>query len=278
MLFLQKIMDSYFKNKVIAITGASSGIGKAMAYYALEHGALVAVCARNIDKLRQSFPNINAESLLLSKTDVSNEEDCIQFIDSVISKWGKLDILINNAGMSMRALFEDLDVKVLKNLMDVNFWGTVYCTKSALPHLLKSKGTIVGVSSIAGFRGLPARTGYCSSKFAMQGFLESLKVELLKKEVHVMWVAPGFTSSNIRNTALAADGSMQKETPLKESQLMSAEECAILIMKGIEKKKRTIVMTLQGKMTVFLNKLFPKLMDKLVFNHFAKEAGSPLKD
>jgi len=271
-------MNSYLKDKVVVITGASSGIGKALADIAFESGAKVAVCARNLSKLMEVFSkNSASENLLLLQADVSNEADCGKFIDAIVQKWNGIDILINNAGMSMRALFDELDLKVLKELMDVNFWGTVYTTKAALPYIKKSKGTIAGISSIAGYRGLPARTGYSSSKFAMQGFLESLRTELLHTGVNVMWASPGFTASNIRNVALGANGTAQKETPLAEDKLMSAETCAGIIYQGIEKRKRSIVMTSQGKMTVFLNKLFPGFMDNMVFNHFAKEPGSPLK-
>jgi short-subunit dehydrogenase len=263
------------KNKVVAITGASSGIGKALTLDALQRGARVAICARSLEKLEQIFaPNDN---LLLVQCDVTKKEDCFQFIESVQKQWAGIDVLINNAGNSMRALFEEADVKVLEELMDVNFWGTVYTTKAALPSIIKNKGTIVGVSSIAGYRGLPGRTGYSASKFAMQGFLESLRTEMLYKDVNVMWVAPGFTASNIRNTALAANGAAQKETPLDESKLMTAEECALRILNGIEQEKRTIVMTAQGKLTVLMSKFFPKWLDKMVFNHFAKEPDSPLK-
>ena len=138
--------------------------------------------------------------------DVTLEEDCDHLIKQAITTFGKIDILINNAGISMRALFKDVDLKVLKALMDVNFWGTVYCTKYALPHILKTQGSIVGVSSIAGYKGLPGRSGYSASKFAMNGFLDVLRMENLKTGVHVMTACPGFTASNIRNIALAKDG------------------------------------------------------------------------
>jgi short-subunit dehydrogenase len=195
----------------------------------------------------------------------------------VKERWGGIDVLINNAGISMRALFEDLDLSVIRELMDINFWGAVYCSKYALPSLLQRKGVIAGISSIAGYRGLPGRTGYSASKFALQGFLESLRTEMLRTGVHVMWVSPGFTSSNIRNVARSSDGSAQAETPLDESKLMSAEECARLIIEGIENRKRTLVFTCQGKLAVWLNKLFPALADKLVYKHFLNEADSPLK-
>ena len=191
--------------------------------------------------------------------------------------YGKIDILINNAGISMRALFEDVDLNVLRRLMDTNFWGTVYCSKFALPHLLESKGSLVGISSIAGYKGLPGRTGYSSSKFAIQGLLEVIRIENRKEGLHVLIAAPGFTASNIRNVALAKDGSQQGETPLDESKLMSSETVAKKIANAIETRKRTLVLTTQGKMTVLLNKFFPSFMDKVVYNHMAKEPDSPFK-
>lgn len=266
---------SFFTNKIIAITGASSGIGKALADAALQQGAKVAVCARNLPKLQAAYAA--HDNLLLVQADVSKEADCKKFVDTIVEKWQGIDILINNAGISMRALFGDLDLKVLHELMDINFWGTVHTTKFALPYLTRSKGTIAGISSIAGYRGLPARSGYSASKFAMQGFLEALRTELLYTGVNVLWACPGFTASNIRNTALTADGSAQQETPLKENKLMTAAQCAAIILKGIEKRKRTIVMTPLGKATVWLNKLFAGWMDKQTYKHFAKEPDSPLK-
>jgi len=263
------------KNKIVVVTGGSSGIGKALVEDALGRGAMVAVCARNLEKLQSIFPR--SERLFCFRADVSKEEDCKVFIDAVVKQLGGVDVLVNNAGISMRALFEDVELSVLKELMDVNFWGAVYCTKYALPSVKARKGVIAGVSSIAGYRGLPGRTGYSASKFALQGFLESLRTEMLHTGVHVMWVAPGFTASNIRNVARSSDGSAQAETPLDESKLMTAAACARIIMDGVENRKRSIVMTGQGKLTVWLNKLLPGLADKLVYNHFLKEHDSPLK-
>jgi len=262
------------KNKIIVITGASSGIGKALAEQALSQGAKVAVCARNLDKLKTIFKDSN--QLFCFKADVSIENDCKTFLSEVARKWGGVDVLINNAGISMRALFEETHLSVIKELMDINFWGSVYCTKYALPFIMERKGVIASVSSIAGYRGLPGRTGYSASKFALNGFMEALRTELLHTGVHVMWVSPGFTASNIRNVARSSDGTAQAETPLEESKLMSAEVCAGIILDGIKKRKRNIVMTGTGKLTVWLNKLFPYLADSLVYKHFLAEPGSPL--
>jgi short-subunit dehydrogenase len=267
------------KGKVVVITGASSGIGKALAYEFSSKGSKVVLGARNNELLKSVCDDIKLRGgeATYYATDVSNENDCKNLILTAKETFGNVDILINNAGISMRAMFNDVDLDVLKKLMDVNFWGTVYCTKHALPYLLQSKGSVVGVSSIAGLKGLPARTGYSASKFAMNGFMETLRIENLKKGLHVMMAFPGFTASNIRNTALSADGSMQGESPRNEDKMMSAEEVATHIYNAVVKRKNKIVLTSQGKLTVLLNKFFPNWMDKQVYNHMAKEPDSPFK-
>lgn len=269
-----------FKDKVVIVTGASSGIGKALAFEFAKQGANVVLGARNYKSLLDITENLattHAVKAIAVQADVSIEADCKKLIDAAIANFGKVDILVNNAGLSMRALFNDLDLTVLKNLMDVNFWGTVYCTKYALPEILKTAGSIVSVSSIAGYRGLPGRTGYSSSKFAMNGFMESLRTELLKTGVHVMVACPGFTASNIRVTALAKDGQSHGETSMEEGKMMTAEEVAVRICKGITSKKRTLIMTGQGKLAVWVNKFFPAFADKKVFALFAKEKNPLIK-
>lgn len=267
------------KGKVVLITGASSGIGRALALKYASEGSRVVIGARNMEQLNavgEEARKAGGEVLCLS-LDVTQQADCQAFVAAALKQYGKIDILINNAGISMRALFQDLEVDVIERLMQVNFFGTVYCTRAAVDAIVQSKGSIVGVSSIAGFRGLPGRTGYSASKFAMHGFLEGLRTELLKKDVHVLLACPGFTESNIRKVALTADGTQQSETPLKEDKLMSSEEVADHIYRAVQRRKRTLVLTTQGKLTVLLNKWFPKFMDRMVYNHFAKEPDSPLK-
>jgi dehydrogenase/reductase SDR family member 7B len=267
------------KDKVCIITGASSGIGKALAFELAGQNAKLVIAARKVAELEEIKKTIEqgGGEVLVVKTDVSVEADCKNLIEETLKHYGRIDVLINNAGISMRAIFEEVDLKVLKQLMDINFWGTVYCTKYALPHLLKTQGSVTGVSSVAGYKGLPGRTGYSASKFAMQGFLEVLRIENLKKGLHVLIACPGFTASNIRNTALAKDGSQQGESPRDESEMMSATEVAKHIVSAIKKRKDRIVLTSTGKMTVLLNKFFPKFMDKMVYNHMAKEPDSPFK-
>jgi len=196
-------------------------------------------------------------------------------ISNVVDHYGQIDILINNAGISMRALFLDLDLRDFIKVMDINFYGTVYATKYALKYILESKGSVVGVSSIAGHKGLPARTAYSASKFAMTGFLEALRIENFKKGLHVLIASPGFTASNIRQNALNSIGENQKESPRDEKKMMTPEEVAEKIVVAVEKRKHSIILTTQGKVLVFLNKFFPRIVDKLVFKTLSKEKKSP---
>lgn len=252
------------------VTGGSDGIGRALVERFLDAGAKVATCGRSADKLYQLMVKHSSQALYTQVVDVRKEEDCRSFVNAAIREFGGIDVLVNNAGISMRAMVQDTSLETLRTVMDVNFWGTVYCTKFALDSIIRSKGVIVGVSSIAGYRGLPGRSGYSASKFAVNGWLEALRTELLETGVHVMWVCPGFTTSNIRNVALNDKGAPQGESPLEEGKLMSADECAKHIIKAVKNRKRSLVMTFQGNETVWLNKLLPGLADKLVRKFFYK--------
>jgi len=262
---------SFFHNKVVVISGGSDGIGKALIEALIPLGAKVATCGRSHDKiysLQMQYSNVLLHAMAC---DVSDENECRRFIESTIDIFGGIDILINNAGISMHSLFNDAAVDVIRRVMEINFFGAVYCTKYALPSILERQGTVVGVSSIAGYRGLPGRSGYSASKFAMQGWLEALRTELLLTGVNVMWVCPGFTASNIRNTALNSKGQSQGESPMDESRMMTAEVCAGFILRAIAKRRRTLVLTFTGKTTVLMNRFFPRLADRLTYNFFFKK-------
>ena len=259
-----------FENKIVVVTGGTDGIGKALVAEFLERGAKVATCARTAGKLETLENEFFGKSLFTMVADVSKEEDCKNFMEATIQKFNGIDILINNAGISMRGMFKETSLETLRRVMDINFWGTVYCTKYALPYILKQQGTIVGVSSIAGYRGLPGRTGYCASKFAVNGFFEALRTELLESSVNIMWVCPGCTASNIRNAALNKNATPQGASPMDENEMMTAEECATLILRAIEKRKRTLIFTANDKRTVLINRLMPSLADKLTRKFFFK--------
>ena len=262
---------SNFTDKIVVITGGSDGIGKALVAQFLALGAKVATCGRNENKLSLLATEFPSSNLFTAQVDVSKQDESEAFIKQVVDNWGRIDILINNAGISMRALVSEVSVQTLQNVMDINFWGTVYCTKAALASIKQNKGVIVGVSSIAGYRGLPGRSGYSASKFALNGWLEALKTELYASGTHVMWVCPGFTTSNIRNAALDKNAKAQGESPMDEGAMMSSEQCATHIIHAIEKRKRSLVLTFTGKRTVFMNKFFPAWADKLVHHFFFKD-------
>jgi dehydrogenase/reductase SDR family member 7B len=264
------------KDKVVIITGGSSGIGKAMAEVFGIKGSKILITGRNATDLDQAVADLKNKGIDAHgfRADVSVEEDNKRMAEETIKRFGRIDILINNAGISMRALFNDVDLDVVKKVMDINFYGVLYATKYCLPEILKNKGSVIGISSIAGYRGLPGRTGYSASKFALNGFLEVLRTEMLKKDVHVLTACPGFTASNIRKRALSKDGTSQGESPRDENNMMGAEEVAKRIYEATVKRKKVLILTTQGKLTVFLNKFFPSLMDKLVYNVMAKEANA----
>jgi len=265
-------------NKVAIITGASSGIGKALAEKYASEGWDLVIAARRLERLQELQKTLTGVEVLVVKTDVTEEADCKYLIDSAVKKFERIDLLINNAGISMRASIEDVEMDVLRRMMDVNYWGTVYCTKFALPYLVQHKGSLVGVISVGGYIGLPGRTGYSASKFAVRGFLDTIRVEYLKTGLHVLVAAPGFTASEIRKTALISDGSQQGETPRDEDKMMSAEECAVHIFKAIKKRKRKIIITFwDGKVVVLVAKLWAYIIDQLLYRVFGNEPHSPLK-
>ena len=269
------------KKSVCIITGASSGIGRSLAFEMARRGAYLSLAARSRDKLEELKKEIEAlytTEVLLVTTDVSIETQCENLVNETLKKYNRIDILINNAGISMRALFIDVKISVLKRLMDVNFWGTVYCTKYALPSIIENKGSIVGVTSIAGFHGLPARAGYSASKFAIHGFLETIRIENLKNGVHVLIAAPGFTSSNVRKAALKADGTPQGISPRNESKMMTSEQVAKKIANGIRYRRRNIILSFKGKISVLFQRVLPITLDKLFYNAMAKEPDSPIKN
>ncbi|MBI2969072.1 MAG: SDR family oxidoreductase [Bacteroidetes bacterium] len=266
--------------KIVVITGASSGIGKECAFAFAKENSITVLAARQENKLTDVAENIRktGKEVMIVKTDVKDEQDCKNLIEKTVEKFGRIDVLINNAGISMRALFANLELKVLKELMDVNFWGSVYCTKYALPFLLQSKGTIVAVSSILGKIPSPGRTGYCASKYAMEGFFDALRLELLKKEVRVLTVRPGFTATEVRANALDAKGTPQGKSPLKEEGMMSPQAVAKKIVKAIKCRRRAVNISTETKALVQLNKFSPSLVDRIVYYAILKEPGSPLKD
>lgn len=267
------------KDKVVVITGGSSGIGKALAEEFGRNGSRILITGRNVDELNNVVTELSAKGIDIAgfRADVSVEQDNRLMAEEALRRFGRIDILINNAGISMRALFSEVDLNVVKKVMDINFYGVIYATKYCLPEIMRNNGSVIGISSIAGFRGLPGRTGYSASKFALNGFLEVLRTELLKTGVHVLTACPGFTASNIRRRSLNREGQAQGDSPRQEEKMMSAEECARHIYNATVKRRRTLILTTQGKLAVWLNKWFPSLADRMVYNVMAREKDAPIR-
>ncbi len=261
--------------KVAWVTGASSGIGEALVHKLVREGWCVLAFARRrqrLDSLAVHYP----QQVLPFVGDVTKEADCEAAVTAALNRFGTLHAVIANAGISMRALVEESRKEVLREVMEVNFWGAIHTIRAALPVIRQNQGWIVGVSSIAGFRGLPARSAYSASKFALNGFLEALRVELRPAGVRVLIAAPGFTRSEIREKALTASGLPQAESPLPEDKLMSAEAVAEAIYHAMMRGQKYLVLTWEGRLVRWLNCMVPGWLDKVLYKRFATEAGSPM--
>lgn len=263
------------KDKVVVITGASSGIGRATALKFASKGSKLALCTikndmENLEKLALEIKGLNSD-VFIYPADVSQEEDCKIFIEKTIDYFGKIDVLINNAGITMYSLFKDTDLSTFKKVFDINFYGTVFCTKFAVEHIIKSKGIIAGISSIAGKKGIPVRTGYSASKFAVEGFMESLRLELMNENVDIVVIRPAFTKTNIHTSALLKGGEKTKEAIRNQNAMSSPESVAEVIYNAISVRKRDITLSAEGKFAILMGNLFPSLTDKLIFRKFQKE-------
>jgi len=255
-----------FKDNVTIITGASAGIGKQLAIQLAQKGANLSLAARNFDELEKTVSECKAggAKVIAVPTDVSDKVQCEKLIKKTVTKFGKIDTLINNAGITMWAMFKDIkDITILKNIMKVNYFGSLYCTHFALPYLIASKGRIVAVSSLTGKTGVPTRSGYSASKHAMSGFFDSIRIELSDSGVSVTTVYPGFVATQVRERALGKDGKALGKSPVQESKVMTAQTCAKLIIKVAEKRERELVMTIKGKIGLWLKLISPKLVDRI---------------
>ena len=257
--------------KIHVITGASDGIGAEMArQLAATHGAKagLVLAARNqgkLDDVASQCRDLGAQVLAVA-TNVSEEAQCRALIGQAVERFGRIDALINNAGVSAQALFSDVkaeDLHWYENLMKVNLWGSVWCTHAALPHLKAAKGSIVAVSSLAGLVGVPGRTAYSATKFAMTGFFEALRVELKNAGVSVTTAYPGVVATSIRYRGYNAKGEPAGSSGLKEDDAMSVEECARLILDGMAARKREVVMTAKGKLGRFAKLVVPGMVENM---------------
>ena len=266
--------DNFYKDKVVVITGASSGIGKELAYRLAEQGACLALAARDKGRLEAAQAEClkrGARGALAIPTDVAEQSQCEALIRQTVEAYQRIDVLVNDAGISMWANFEDLkSLDMLEKIMRVNYLGSAYCTYYAIPYLKLSKGQIVGVSSLAGKNGIPTRSGYAASKHAMTGFFDSLRIELAPYGVSVTMIYPGFVTTEIRKRAFAAGGEEMGKSPVRENEVMTVEECVQIMLKAMVKRKREVVMTLRGQAGLWMKLIAPGLVDRIALQAIRK--------
>ena len=254
------------RGNVVVITGASKGIGAEMARQLAVQGAKLSLSARDLPALEKVAAECRAlgTQAEVIAGDVASDADCKRLMERTVAAFGRIDTLVNNAGATMWARFEDIaDVSALARIMDVNYMGAVRCTHFALPHLKASRGRIVGIGSLTSLTGVPTRTGYAASKHAMRGFFDSLRIELADAGVTVTMVYPGFVATGIRENATGPDGKPTHVDPVRAGEVMSVEECARIAVAALAGRKREVVLTARGKMGVWLKLLAPGLVDRI---------------
>jgi short-subunit dehydrogenase len=260
------MIQSIFKDKLVVITGASSGIGRELAYQLAAQGAWLSLAARNTERLesvRAACEARGGKAIVIS-TDVAEPAQCAALIRKTMEHYSQLDMLVNNAGRTMYANFEDVrDPGIFEKLMRVNYLGSVYCTYYALPYLKQTQGRIIGVSSLTGKTGVPTRSGYAVSKHAMAGFFDSLRIEVAQYNVSVTMIYPGFVATAVREQAFGENGQSVGRSTVRESKVMPVERCAQIILRAAAQRKREVVMTLRGKIGIWLKLLVPGLVDRI---------------
>ncbi|MBD2313379.1 SDR family oxidoreductase [Desertifilum sp. FACHB-1129] len=263
----------HFTNKTIIITGASAGIGRTLSLSLAQQGANLVLAARDATALAEVADACHkgGGNAIAIPTDVTQPQACQHLIEQAIATFGQIDILVNNAGISMLAPFEQVtDLSIFEQVMQVNYLGAVYCTHYALPYLKTSRGLLVAISSLCGKTAVPTRTGYVASKHALQGFCDTLRIELRGTGVDVLVVSPGFVATDIRKRAFGADGQTLGNSPRDESRgNMSVEECVRQILRAMEKRQREQIMTPKGKVIPWVKLIAPGIVDRLA----AKAAG-----
>ncbi|TDM09659.1 MAG: short chain dehydrogenase [Ideonella sp. MAG2] len=267
--------------QVVVITGASDGIGAELArQMAQKYGAQcgLVLAARSADKLEavaEVCRSYGAQTLVQA-LDLRQQAACRQLIQASLAQWGHIDTLVNNAGVSAHAMFDEVSVDKLvwyEELMTINFWTTLWCTHEALPHLLARRGRLVAVSSLAGLVGVPGRTAYSATKFAVGGFMEALRTEVEPRGVSVTVAYPGVVATQIRQRGFNAKGEAAGVSGLREDKAMSVEECAQLILEGMQSRRREVVMTLQGRLGRWLKLIAPSWVDDLARKALAKQTS-----
>jgi len=253
-----------FTDNIVILTGASSGIGRQLAFRLVDEGARLTLAARSIEGLKETAKICEQKGgeVLVIPTDISEQSQCQHLVERTIKEYGRIDTLINNAGISMHARFDEIqDINMIEKIMRVNFLGSVYCTYYALPHLKRSIGRLVGISSFGGKFPSPYASGYGASKHAMAGFFDSLRVELKDTGVSVTMIYVSWVATGISSRALGADGKRLGKTRRHEEGAMPVETCVDLILEAAAKRKREYL-PLRGKLGMWFKLFSPGVVDR----------------
>ncbi len=257
---------SRYANRTIVVTGASQGIGRALCLAVAPQRPRLVLAARDearLGEVAEECRAAGAETLVV-RADVAIEADCQRIVAEAVARFGSLDVLVHNAGISMWSRFDEVrDLSIYETLMRVNYLGCVYLTHHALPHLKRARGQIVAVSSLAGLTGVPTRTGYAASKHAVFGFFDSLRIELEGTGVSVTVVAPDFVVSEIHRRSIGPDGRPIGESPMQTAHLMTAEACAARIVAAMQGRRRLAILSLRGRAGRFVRLVAPGLIDRI---------------
>jgi short-subunit dehydrogenase len=255
-----------FAGKTLLITGASEGIGRALALELAGERPNLVLLARDAQRLAEAARECatRGAQVVVIVGDVTQPADCERAVATALARFGTLDVLVNNAGITMWARFDAVqDFSVYERLLAVNYLGAVRMTAAALPHLKRSRGLLVAVASVAGLTGVPERSGYAASKHALVGFCESLRIELAGSGVDVTIVAPDFVVTEIHRRASGADGRPLGVTPMQEAHLMSAAECARLMVQAMRQRRRLLITSARGRLARWARLLLPRTVDRM---------------
>jgi NAD(P)-dependent dehydrogenase (short-subunit alcohol dehydrogenase family) len=259
-------MRRTFAGAVVAISGAGAGLGRALAERCGRAGSRVVLLdrdARAVDAAAESMIASGREAVALA-CDVTDEQACREAVQRVVERFGRLDVLVNNAGITHRSAFETTQTEVLRRVMDVNLFGAIHLTRAALPHLRQSRGLVVAVSSVAGFTPLIARTGYAASKHALHGFFESLRTELAPDGIEVMLVCPSFIATGIDRNALGPTGGAATHAQVVVGRRLQPEDVADRILRGAERHRRLLLIGSTAHAAWWVSRVAPALYERIM--------------
>jgi NAD(P)-dependent dehydrogenase (short-subunit alcohol dehydrogenase family) len=265
-----------FNGATVLVTGAGGGLGHAIAEHFAAAGAHIVALDKDVAAVTRLQAELEARgrACLAVACDVTDPDACARAVAAALERFGAIDVLVNNAGMSHRSGLAETDLTVIRRVMDVNFYGAIHCTKAALPRLIERRGLVIAISSVAGYTPLIARTGYAASKHALHGFFESLRTELAPQGVHVMMVCPSFIATQIDRNALGGDGQPVRHAQVTIGRPLTPDAAAQQIVAGAARDRRLLLIGRTARIAWWVSRLAPALYEKLMARRLRGELES----